>query len=284
MARIRTIKPEFWRDEDLAKISPEAALLAIGLLNHADDEGYFNAHPKLIESDVFPLRELSRSITALIQELAGIGYLQLFSGSDGKRYGQVVTFAKHQVINKPTPSKIKDLILVPEDYGSPTVELPVGKERKGTGNREQGKEDASVDAVSDCDLVVIKGKKREPDMSDENFNRFWAAYDYNNGRHKALKSWKSIAPDAELAEKIISAALVYNKANPTRVYYKHATTWLNGRHWEDDSATLLPKIARQTQHQINQGATAKAIFGTVSPNRIIDVEATHAENATPRLG
>ena len=38
MARIRTIKPEFWRDEDLSGLPAETALLAIGLLNHADDE------------------------------------------------------------------------------------------------------------------------------------------------------------------------------------------------------------------------------------------------------
>ncbi len=40
MARIRTIKPTFWTDEDMADISEAACLLAIGLLNYADDEGY----------------------------------------------------------------------------------------------------------------------------------------------------------------------------------------------------------------------------------------------------
>ena len=33
--------------------------------------------------------------------------------------------------SKKTPSKIKDLATLPEDYGSPTVVLPSGKERKG---------------------------------------------------------------------------------------------------------------------------------------------------------
>jgi len=62
MARIRTIKPDFWRDESLAMVSPEACLLAIGLLNHCDDEGYFNANPKLVESDIFPFAFLSATI------------------------------------------------------------------------------------------------------------------------------------------------------------------------------------------------------------------------------
>ena len=68
MARIRTIKPEFWRNEALSNISSEACLLAIGLLNHCDDEGYFNANPKLVESDVFPLRNLSNTTTVLLRE------------------------------------------------------------------------------------------------------------------------------------------------------------------------------------------------------------------------
>jgi hypothetical protein len=131
MARIRTIKPDFWRDENLATISPEAALLAIGLLNHADDEGYFNAHPKLIESDIFPLRELSRPITVMVDELFRIGYIQLFQGVDGKRYGHIYNFSKHQVINKKNPSKIKELCNIPEDYCTTTVELPVGMEGNG---------------------------------------------------------------------------------------------------------------------------------------------------------
>lgn len=275
MARIRTIKPEFWRDEDLSSVSPEAALLAIGLLNHADDEGYFNANPKLIESDVFPLRELSRSITVLIQELAGIGYLNLFSGSDGKKYGHVVNFSKHQVINKPSPSKIKDLQLIPYDSGSLPVALPVGKERKG---KEQGTGKGNGKAVAAAPAT------------DPNFELFWEAYDYKTGRHKAVKAWKDINPDAELVEKIVSAALFYNKSNPARTFYKHPTTWLNGKHWEDDPKTLVPKIAQvqpQTQHQKNQGATANAIFGSVLPaQQIIEMEVMDgpAKTAPPRLG
>jgi len=132
MARIRTIKPDFWRDELLAGISSEAALLAIGLLNHCDDEGYFNANPKLVESDVFPLRTLSKKTTELLRELSSIGYIELFSGVDNKTYGKVVNFGKHQVINKKTPSKIKDLCQLPHNSGSITVEIPSGKEGNGT--------------------------------------------------------------------------------------------------------------------------------------------------------
>lgn len=131
MARIRTIKPTFWTDEDMADISEAACLLAIGLLNYADDEGYFNANPKLIKASVFPIRETSGSIPVLLQELSNCGYISLFSAQDGKRYGLINNFTKHQVVNKKTPSKIKELNLLPENYGSDTGGLPLGKEGKG---------------------------------------------------------------------------------------------------------------------------------------------------------
>lgn len=147
MARIRTIKPEFWRDELLAGISAEAALLAIGLLNHCDDEGYFNANPKLVESDVFPLRTLSKNTTELLRELSGIGYIEVFSGSDGKAYGKVSNFEKHQVINKKTLSKIKGLCQLRQDYLSPTVVLPTGKERKGKEMEQKAPESAATEVA-----------------------------------------------------------------------------------------------------------------------------------------
>ena len=43
MARIRTIKPEFWTDEKLAPLSPICRLTFLGLVSMADDAGRLNA-------------------------------------------------------------------------------------------------------------------------------------------------------------------------------------------------------------------------------------------------
>lgn len=131
MARIRTIKPEFWTDEDMSEVSEAACLLAIGLLNYADDEGYFNANPKLIKAAIFPIREQSGSIPVLMRELSSVGYISLFSSHDGKIYGLVNNFAKHQVINKAKKSIIRELCTLPYEHGSDTEVLPPGKEGKG---------------------------------------------------------------------------------------------------------------------------------------------------------
>lgn len=154
MARIRTVKPEFWRNMKLSSVSLEAHLLAVGLLNAADDEGYFNANPMLVKADVFPLRDLSVSIHGVLSELSRIGYIDLYDGFDGEVYGHIVNFTVHQKINRPTKSRIRTIckskqLLEPNKptsttkFSEPSVNahgaLTEGssQERKG---KEQGKE------------------------------------------------------------------------------------------------------------------------------------------------
>lgn len=142
MGRIRTIKPAFWTDEDLSSLTAETHILAAGLLNYADDEGYFNANARLIQAAVFPLRDLSMTIPVMLQELSRIRYVRLFDGTDGKHYGQVVNFLKHQVISHAKDSAIKLL----DDSSIPPVpvqKISAGREgnrREWNGREGEGKE------------------------------------------------------------------------------------------------------------------------------------------------
>lgn len=153
MARIRTIKPEFWLDEDLASVSAEAKLLAIGLLNQSDDEGYFKANPMIIKAAIFPFSESSVNVQALLKELSKIGYIEVGKGSDGKDYGRVTNFLNHQKINRPSDSKIKELWEFTEDsvsdHGGITEDSP--PERKG---KEQGKERKSANKFTEEDFAL----------------------------------------------------------------------------------------------------------------------------------
>lgn len=119
MARIRTVKPGLWKHEDLSALPLETHVLAAALLNYADDEGYFNSNPKLILADCFPLRELSRTVPVMLQDLVKIGYLRLFKGTDGKNYGHICKFAQHQVVSHPKDSTIKLL----QDSSNPPVSV-----------------------------------------------------------------------------------------------------------------------------------------------------------------
>ena len=103
--RIRTIKPEFWKHQRMAELPAETRLLAIGLLNYADDEGYFDAHPALIRGELMPYSEKTGRIPKMLEELSGIGFLSVTSSESGKQIGHITNFLEHQRINRPTASK-----------------------------------------------------------------------------------------------------------------------------------------------------------------------------------
>jgi len=148
--RIRTIKPEFWLNEELSEVSEPALLVAVALLNWADDEGYFKANPDLIKGQLFPIRDLSMSIHGALMELSSVGYIKLCRGSDGRDYGLLPTFTEHQVISRPKSSKIKELCNFSDDsmnnHGS-IHDDSIGKGKEGKG-REQGIPPTPCEGVS----------------------------------------------------------------------------------------------------------------------------------------
>ena len=153
--RIRTVKPEFWQSEDLAEVSDKAKLLAIGLLNMADDEGYLKCHPSLIRSQLFPFNDNSLNIQGMLTELSNANYITLLSGDDGKDYLMVNNFTKHQKVNRPTPSKIKATIELTENSLSNQLQLTGGKERKGKDRKGTGKGMDLMSTQADDDINTI---------------------------------------------------------------------------------------------------------------------------------
>lgn len=68
MARNRMIRPEFWEDAKMAKLTPMARLLYIALWNFADDEGYLQYDVDWIRIKCFPY-EPNTDVSALLNEL-----------------------------------------------------------------------------------------------------------------------------------------------------------------------------------------------------------------------
>lgn len=145
--RIRTIKPEFWGHEILAKQSEFTRLLAIALLNYADDDGYFLAAPQSIRGAVFPFLDDSRKIQGALNELSRIGYVKLGKLQDGRAVGLVVKFANHQVINRPQASKFKDSSTFTDDSVNTPTQLNGGMEWKG---KEWKREEQGNGTSGDC--------------------------------------------------------------------------------------------------------------------------------------
>jgi hypothetical protein len=108
VARIRTIKPEAWDSEDLASVPISAVLTFFGLLTLADDAGRFRAHPAIIHGRLWALRpeHTPVHVAADLEQLARAGLICLYTGCDGRTYLHIVTWAKHQKIDRPGQSRL----------------------------------------------------------------------------------------------------------------------------------------------------------------------------------
>ena len=107
MARIRTIKPDFWTDEKIGKISIPARLLFIGTWNFSDDSGQLRWTPAYIKAQIFAYNEeISLAmVRTWMAELEQIGVVEPYRSESDESLAIVKKFLKHQVINK--PSKIR---------------------------------------------------------------------------------------------------------------------------------------------------------------------------------
>jgi hypothetical protein len=107
MARIRTIKPEFFTSEDITELDPLSRLLYIALWCEADKEGRFAWKPKTFKMRYLPADDCD--VNAICDALVTRGLVILY----GDGLAVIPSFRDHQHINP----REKDSI-----FDAPTVE------------------------------------------------------------------------------------------------------------------------------------------------------------------
>lgn len=117
MARIRTIKPDFWTNEKVLRIKALTRLLFIGMWNFADDYGRMHFAPLGIKAKIFPTDDLSAGdVKDMLRELCSADLITIYSAKD-QEYIEITGW-DHQKIDRRQPSKIPG----PFDDGSVTFD------------------------------------------------------------------------------------------------------------------------------------------------------------------
>ncbi|MGX8277129.1 MULTISPECIES: hypothetical protein [unclassified Streptomyces] len=131
MARIRTIKPEAFASESLASVSLSAERTFFGLLTQADDHGRFRDQAGVIAGLLWSLRpdHGPLGVEDDLTQLAGANLICRYEGRDGKRYLHIVTFDKHQKINRPSGVRYPDC---PHHHGGQPAAPALGASSHGT--------------------------------------------------------------------------------------------------------------------------------------------------------
>jgi hypothetical protein len=130
MGRTRQLKPCFFKDEDIARISAHARILFQGLWTIADKRGRLEDRPDFIKSEILPyenidMENLFSELTAERQRSNG-SFITRYS-VDGIKYIQINSFQKHQNCHPKEPEST-----IPE----PKPESR-GKPRKAAKGREK---------------------------------------------------------------------------------------------------------------------------------------------------
>jgi len=133
MARIRTIKPEFFTSEDIVSMSPLARLLYVALWCEADKAGRLEWKPMTFKLRYLPGDDVD--IRALCNEIVDKGLVVLY----GNGLACIPKFATHQHIN-PRESESKfpepDACLTRADASILDLHAQVGREGKGRERKE----------------------------------------------------------------------------------------------------------------------------------------------------
>lgn len=93
MARVRTLKPEFFTDADLCEMQPLARLVFAGLWCHADREGRLEDKPRELKVKILPFDACD--MDALLADLATAGFIARYEVA-GRRYIEIPRFSEHQ--------------------------------------------------------------------------------------------------------------------------------------------------------------------------------------------
>lgn len=238
MARSRNIKPGFFSNELLAEVDFATRLLFIGLWTEADREGRLEDRPRRLKMALFPADSVD--VEKMLADLDHLGFIARYTVGSFKAI-QIVNWAKHQ---NPHMKEAKSVI--PE---MPAVEqCPV---KVGASTMQAPDEHSSFPADSlslDSGFLIPDSLSPSPApvVGEDLFPKFWKLYPRKVGKDKAEKAWGKIKITTDLFTEIMSAlakqAVTPGWTKDNGQFIPHASTWLNGKRWEDEIASAPSNV------------------------------------------
>ena len=206
MARIRTIKPEFFTSEDIVGMTPLARLFYVSLWCESDREGRLEWKPGTFKMRYLPGDNCD--VAELGKELIAKGLIILYV-VDGKQYAEIPTFTEHQVINnREAPST-----LPARDKNASRTRAPRVKAEGKEGREGKGKEPAS-----------------------SRFDEFWGSWpksERKQDKSKCAEKWKTQGFDA-IADQILADVAIKKQTQKWKSGFIEAPeVYLNNKRWED---------------------------------------------------
>lgn len=241
--RIRSIKPEFWRSEDITDLDWEARLVFIGLWSYVDDNGVGMDKLHAITADLFAgdlerdAPETFARVSRGLETLVHAGRITRYQ-VDSKRYIHITNWEKHQRIDKPNraryPSPTSENVQLVIEFATSSRDT---RETPATGTEEQRNREKTPSNPG-LDKTNIQA----------GFEAFWAAYPRREAKKGAQASFARAVKNGTPIETLVSAAVRYGAyviaVAREREKIKIPTTWLNQGCWDDEleASGLAPVV------------------------------------------
>ncbi|MGW4119862.1 hypothetical protein [Nocardia sp. NPDC004711] len=248
--RIRSIKPEFWRSDDIDALEWDHRLVFIGLWSYVDDNGVGLDKLSSICADLFAAdlerdpRETFARVSEALQKFAERGLIQRYAVG-GKKYLFVTKWDRHQRVDKPNKPR----------FPTPTSENPVVDTAFATSSREshetlapgtgeqrnRGTESSptenSCSTAAPSNVVAHRGddsKQRAKLGEPRGFADFWSAYPRRQGKGAAMKAYAKAIKTTDPSVILTAAARFAADPNRDPQYTAMPSTWLNQERWSDE--------------------------------------------------
>ena len=272
--RIRSIKPEFWRSDDIDALSIPDRLLFIGLWSYVDDNGVGLFSLKDIVGDLFAGDMLRDSNETLIRVKEGLkalferALIEIYS-QDGDTYLAITNWGKHQRVpnpNKPRyprPSADSEtpLYLFNESLIRPNESL-----RTGTGEQgNRGTEEQIPPIAPQGGRSESEPETREPTSEPtRQFDQFWSLYPNHDYPDAAVREFKRVlrrtgTERVTLVALLQGAQMLRDEHRDPR-YIPTASKWLHDGGWKNKPKPRAQQRApAASRSQQNQDANAALI-------------------------
>ncbi len=222
MARTRSIKPSFFKNEYLAECEPMARLLFVGLWTLADSQGRMEFRPLRIKAELFPYDNCD--ILGLLKQLADRGFVRAYESGDVKVL-EIPTFGEHQRCH---PDE-RDEGLPPPDESAETIVFPGQNAKPGNPTLEPGNPPASC---AFNPLILLPSSSAAPSTpqrrrcSKPADPLRWSAESGWEGITDADRAeWSQAYPAADLPVELAKATQ-WLKANPKKARKSNWRRWL----------------------------------------------------------
>ena len=272
--RIRSIKPEFWRSDDIDALSIPDRLLFIGLWSYVDDNGVGLFSLKDIVGDLFAGDMLRDSNETLIRVKEGLkalferGLIEIYS-QDGSTYLAITNWGKHQRVpnpNKPRyprPSADSEtpLYLFNESLIRPHESLRTGTGEQG--NRGTGEQIPPI--APQGGRSESEPESHEPTSEPtRSFDQFWSLYPNHDYPDAAVREFKRVlrrtgTERVTLVALLQGAQMLRDEHRDPR-YIPTASKWLHDGGWKNKPKPRAQQRApAASRSQQNQDANAALI-------------------------